>query len=287
MKFFDVDGARIKVDEYGNGNLARKTLFLVHGGPGVAGYMRSLGDQLAQDYRIIDYYQRGVFGTEVSRSYTIADHVEDLRRVITAYSVPGCPNVLVGHSWGAILGFCFSAQHGPLLEKMIALTPSPLDPETSQEFSQNIVDRLTPEQRAQRERVSEEIDGTLDEDKKLKLATQNLALITPVYNYDPGSVSSMLLEYFDQKAFVGIHDEYQEMLKDGSILRTLDSIRIPVILFLGKYDPIPYKKISAQMRNHVQSMKNMFLYENAGHFPWVEPEASEQFIKDLKGSFLP
>ena len=82
------------------------TVAVIHGGPGVAGEMAPVAREISRTYGVIEPLQ-----TE----WTLAGQVVELKNVLTRQG--SLPVVLVGHSWGAMLGYIFAAKYPAMVKK--------------------------------------------------------------------------------------------------------------------------------------------------------------------------
>ncbi|MCB0110096.1 MAG: alpha/beta hydrolase, partial [Caldilineaceae bacterium] len=109
------------------GDPQKPTVVVVHGGPGGDyGYLLNL-HQLADEYHVVFYDQRGaglsprVDAAELS----LASSIADLHRIVTHYG-QGEPVHLVGHSWGAMLAAGYLGQYPELVTKAVLAEPGEL-----------------------------------------------------------------------------------------------------------------------------------------------------------------
>ncbi|ASB50265.1 alpha/beta fold hydrolase [Alkalitalea saponilacus] len=84
---------------------------LLHGGPGASGEMKPVAMNLSVDFGIIEFLQ-----TEKS----IDGQIEELHKQITLCA--DLPITLIGHSWGAWLGFLFASKYPDLVKKLILIS---------------------------------------------------------------------------------------------------------------------------------------------------------------------
>ena len=84
---------------------------VIHGGPGTAGGMAPLARELALRHGVLEPLQT---------ASTIAGQVEELKELLEESA--NLPVTLVGHSWGAWLGYIFAARHPGLVKKLILVS---------------------------------------------------------------------------------------------------------------------------------------------------------------------
>ena len=88
----------IEVRRYGS---AGPTVIVLHGGQGRPGSAAGLARALAPDFQVIEPLQR----RSGRAPLTVSRHVEDLAAIVRG------PTVLIGCSWGAMLGLSFAARY--------------------------------------------------------------------------------------------------------------------------------------------------------------------------------
>lgn len=123
-----VNGVLLHSEAYGNPK--NPLLVVLHGGPG-SDYRTLLPlKELADQYFVVFYDQRGSgLSQRVDKSeLTIEAYREELRGVIEHYQ-NGRPIYLLGHSWGAMLGASFLGNYGELIDKAILIEPGFLNSE--------------------------------------------------------------------------------------------------------------------------------------------------------------
>jgi proline iminopeptidase len=119
------------------GSDTARVLIIIHGGPGQDyKYLLPL-QELADQYRVVFYDQRGTgLSPRVDPAeLTLQNSIDDLARIIDYYSPHEKVNI-IGHSWGAMLGSAFLAQHPGKVNKIILAEPGFLTTEMSEIFSE-------------------------------------------------------------------------------------------------------------------------------------------------------
>ncbi len=117
------------------GDDSMRTIVVIHGGPGQDyRYLLPL-KELADEYRVVFYDQRGTgLSPRVDASeLTLQSSINDLHRVINYYCPDEKVNIL-GHSWGAMLGSGYLAKHPEKVNRIILAEPGFLTTEMSEVF---------------------------------------------------------------------------------------------------------------------------------------------------------
>ncbi|OUR93551.1 alpha/beta hydrolase [Halobacteriovorax marinus] len=266
------------INEYGSG---KKTLILVHGGPSLFGYMKSLGDQLSHKYKIVDYAQRGTFETPRTDNDQLSfdSHIEDLRQIIETYNKEQ-PVTLIGHSWGADLALLTVAKHQGLVEKVISLGTASLEEETGDIFANNIQARLSAEIKIKLEDIDERYKTSKTIDEMNLIMQERLALTGPVYHLDPLTEEMLPESKWNFNSFSFSIDSIWELIESGEVPTLLKEIKEPVIAIHGDYDPIPLKETFKFLEENIPRIKTIEV-PKSGHFPWLEKTSKDFFIEVL------
>ncbi|WP_288410428.1 alpha/beta hydrolase [uncultured Herbaspirillum sp.] len=110
-------------------------VIVVHGGPGAdLNYLLPMR-QLAKNFFVIFYDQRGTgLSPRVARAeLTLEQNLQDLQALVRHFG-RGRPVRLIGHSWGAMLSICLLGRAPELIESAVAVEPGMLTPDTAVEF---------------------------------------------------------------------------------------------------------------------------------------------------------
>ena len=79
-------------------------VLLLHGGPGLSyGYLDSLAEELAADYEVASFQQRGLEPSTPQGPFTVEQALADIGSVLDGLGWERA--WLVGHSWGGHLAF--------------------------------------------------------------------------------------------------------------------------------------------------------------------------------------
>lgn len=111
------------------GSVDSTPLIVVHGGPGLDyEYLKPL-KELANDYRVIFYDQRGTgLSPRVDKKFlTIEQNLDDLHSIVEHFS-NGKKVKLIGHSWGATLVVGYLSKHPEMVSQAVIVEPFILYP---------------------------------------------------------------------------------------------------------------------------------------------------------------
>lgn len=128
-----IDDVVFHSEAYGS-DTTRATI-VIHGGPGQDYRYLLPMKELADEFKIIFYDQRGTgLSPRVDPSeLTLQSTIDDLHRIIEYYSQNEKVNIL-GHSWGAMVGSGYLAQHPDKVHKIIVAEPGFLTSDMTEKF---------------------------------------------------------------------------------------------------------------------------------------------------------
>ncbi len=267
-----------------SGNPKGPTVILLHGGPGLPGYMCTLAERLERDAFVVDYYQRGSLKSPSPGPFKIDDHVRDLDALIRRYT-RGRKPLLIGSSWGAILALCYAAAKPGRIAKAIVIGTGPLDKACSEKFSATIAARLPYKEHLKARALKARFFSAKGSAaRRGALYLEWCSVIFRVYNKDPRSFDRLRLELPHIKSTLETDADYEGRMASGKLVRDLRRIKDPVVAFHGDYDPIPWEGILPLLAKRVRNFRTRLL-RGAGHVPWLERDPGE-FLRLLKKDIL-
>lgn len=131
-----LDGVTFHVEEFGDPEA--QTVIVMHGGPGADfRYLLPL-QELADDYHVVFYDQRGTgLSPRVDPAeLTAQSSIDDLDLLVDHYG-GGDPVYLIGHSWGAMLAAGYIGQHPEKVSAVVMGEPGGLTDESIAAFMVN------------------------------------------------------------------------------------------------------------------------------------------------------
>jgi proline iminopeptidase len=139
----ELNGLRFHAETFGQPE--NPVILVLHGGPG--GDYRSLLPlkELADEYFVVFYDQRGSGLTQrvPPSQITMAGFLADLDAFVDHYG-RGRPVILLGHSWGAMLASDYGCRYPEKVSAMILAEPGFLTPEQFQVFNQKVYSKPVP-----------------------------------------------------------------------------------------------------------------------------------------------
>lgn len=297
----NVDGAKLYLEIRGTDARAPILVWL-HGGPGGAErpLFRFFNSGLERHFLVVYYDQRGAglsFDSGASAaSLTIARHLADLDRLIEHLRSRYRQNqlLLIGHSWGTVLGMLYARDHPDKIIGLIAVAPVVSFLEQRQrEFAWDIeeakrredVEALrelrdigpppypSPAPMLRLQRVTERFNGVEFHPRShWPIVVEGLfkGLVGPLelYRIIQGNHRSLEVMHQELQAF----DMRREVLE----------LRTPTFVFLGRHD----RHVDARLANeYFDSLraptKEIVWFEDSAHdIPFEEPELFDQRVVD-------
>lgn len=242
---------------------------VLHGGPGTAGGMAPLARELALRHGVLEPLQT---------ADSIAGQVEELKGLLEGSA--DLPVTLVGHSWGAWLGYIFVAWHPRLVKKLILVSSGGFEDQYAATTQETRLSRLSAEERKEVNRLLEAIrnrstvDGNADFARLGELFFKSDA-------YDPLPLEPPET-VFSLEIYKRVWGEATALRKSGKLLEMGREIIAPVVAIHGDYDSHPAEGVERPLSAVLRDFR-FILLEKCGHKPWIERQARERFFTLLEG----
>jgi pimeloyl-ACP methyl ester carboxylesterase len=253
---------------------------VLHGGPGIgAEYMIGVVEELDGLFETALPQQRGLEPSTLEGPRDVETHVADMVAVLDHLGWGRA--WLIGHSWGGYLAMQIAVAHPDRVAGLILFETLGAIPDGgSPELVTNLVARLTPEERAELDKLlAKQAAGDTDP----TLMGQILMVLWPSYSYVHGNVlppNSLRLEtpLPDQPDTMA---SVREHFEAGSLERGLPGLELPALFIHGEGDPMPMRA-TTESAALIRGAKVEVIPE-AGHFPWVERRG---FVRRVVEEFL-
>lgn len=199
---------------------------LIHGGPGAAGEMVSLARQLRHCCNILEPLQT---------ADSVPGQIDELKFVLEKQA--NLPVTLVGHSWGAWLGFMFAAHFPSYVKKLILVGSGSFEEKYAQNIHQIRMDRLNSHDQKEIGRLSEKLTSGSADNKNANLQRFG-EIIAQADQFDPVSEEEdhVCVRY---DIYRKVWPRASAMRSSGELLALAEKITCPVVAFHGDYDPHP------------------------------------------------
>ena len=240
---------------------------VIHGGPGAAGDVTDLAQELGKNYGVLEPYQT---------ANTIAGQVTELKEIIEKNRQ--IPVTLIGHSWGAFLSFIFTAYHPQLVKKLILVSSGVFSQKYVNRIGEIRLGRISPEQGQKIKELTRELNNFNNPDSNLAFS-QFGELIAEVDAYDPLPIKNKCQSDF--AIYQNVWPKFQKLRKSGKLTELGRKITCPVVVVHGNYDPRPAEGIKNPLFSVIKDFK-FILLKNCGHYPWREKEAKDNFFQIIR-----
>lgn len=248
-----------------------RRIILLHGGPGAAGEMSPVAQELEDTFGIVEKLQT---------MDSIDGQVAELAGVCTDWSLP--PVMLVGYSWGAWLGILCAARNPALVAKLILLSCAPIEERYVARMTSVRMQRLTPLERNEISSLSERLSDT--ENSVSISAFRRLGRICSradsfeLIDEEDGDEDSLIL---DPRIFQRVWPEAAAFRRSGELLDAAAAIRCPVTAIHGTDDPHPAAGVRDPLARLLPDARFIML-DRCGHTPWRERYARGRFFSVLR-----
>jgi pimeloyl-ACP methyl ester carboxylesterase len=209
---------------------------------------------------------------------TITGQVEELKELLEESA--DLPVTLLGHSWGAWLGYIFASRHPGLVKKLILVSSGGFEDKYAAMTQETRLSRLSEEERKDVNKLLEIIRQRSSDDRNADFARLG-ELFFKSDAFDPLPLEPPET-VFSLEIYKKVWGEATALRKSGKLLEMGREITSPVVAIHGDYDSHPAegvrKPLSAVLRDF-----RFILLENCGHKPWIERHARERFFAILEG----
>ena len=238
---------------------------VIHGGPGAAGQMRPVAQELSQFYGTLEPLQT---------SMSLEGQINELHSLLKKHETK--PMTLIGHSWGAWLVFLYASQYSSSVKKIILVSSSPFEEHYAAQIMTTRLNRLNEKEKIQFYILIDGLNNQYKQDKtKFFTDLGKLLFKTDSFN---------LLQYTEEEIeyrydiFECVWNEAEKLRRNGTLLEMGKQIRCPVVAIHGDYDPHPSTGIEEPLSRIVKDFR-FILLKKCGHYPWMERDAKNNFYK--------
>ena len=243
-------------------------VLVIHGGPGAPGHMAPVARELSTDWGILEPLQTAT---------SLEGQVQELRAVLLENG--DLPVTLIGSSWGAMLGFIFSARYTEFVNKLILVGSAVYEEQYAARIQETRLSRLSEEDRREARSLMETLNDPAVGDKNTPMA-QLGKLFTRADAYNPLTLDTEDLEV-QYHIYQNVWNDAVALRSSGELLKLGKQIQCPMVAIHGDYDPHPHEGVQKPLSTILKSFKFVLL-KNCGHMPWIEKEAISEFYGILQ-----
>jgi pimeloyl-ACP methyl ester carboxylesterase len=241
---------------------------VLHGGPGAVGEMEPVARELATRCGVLE---------PLLAALSVDGQVAELRAGLGSHADP--PVALVGHSWGAWLGYILAARHPELLRRLILVGSGPFEARYAEAITPTRLSRLNPDERLEAQRLLSALENPATASDHATLARVG-ALLKEADAYDPLPMRSSVVRV-EARVYAAVWPEAAELRRSGRLLELGEQIECPVVAIHGDYDPHPAAGVREPLSRTLEDFRFVLL-EKCGHKPWIERQAREAFFAALR-----
>ena len=241
---------------------------VIHGGPGAAGEMAPVAQELA--------FNRGIL-EPLQTATSLEGQIEELKTILEENAE--VPLTLLGFSWGAWLSFILAARYPSLVKKLILIGSGPFEEKYAAGIQETRLDRLSEAERTEVESLLEILDDPVTENKNAAFARFG-ALFSKADAYDPMTYELEVIDY-QVAIYEGVWCDAAELRRSGKLLELGKQVKCPVVAIHGDYDPHPAEGVRKPLSTTLENFR-FILLRNCGPMPWIERKARDAFYDILR-----
>jgi len=241
---------------------------VVHGGPGAPGEVAPVARELAKNHGVLEPLQT---------ASTLQGQVHELEAIMERSGQP--PITLIGHSWGAMLGFILAARCPSLAKRLILVSSGVFEDKYAGHITSTRLSRLTEEEIVAVDSLSRTLDEPNATDKNRVFAELG-SYISRADSFDPLPDESEIIEC-QYDIHRSVWKDAQELRSSGELLALARHIQCPVLAIHGDYDPHPAEGVRTPLSGVLRDF-TFILLEKCGHRPWLERAARDRFYGILE-----
>jgi len=244
------------------------SIAVLHGGPGAPGEMAPVARELSTDRGVLEPIQTAA---------SLEGQVQELQRILEENG--DLPMVLIGWSWGAMLGFILTARYPSLIKKLIIVGSAVFDKKYAAQITETRLSRFSDKERSEALDLMRKLSDPDTADKDTIMCRFE-ELISKADSYSPIPYKSEILEC-QFNVFEGVWKDAEKLRDSGKLLKLGAQIKCPVVALHGDYDPHPAEGVRGPLSGVLKDFR-FILLKKCGHHLWVEHYARGRFYKVLK-----
>lgn len=240
---------------------------VIHGGPGAPGEMAPVARELSRNHGVLEPLQA---------ESTLQGQLRELRSVLDENG--NLPVILIGYSWGALLGFIFTARNQASVKKLILVSSGVFEERYAATITKTRFSRLEHRDRIALDSLLLTLNDPNGKDKN-RLFQMAAEIIARADTCDPLPYKREVAEYqFD--IYEKVWDDARKLRRRGDLMSMGNHIQCPVVAIHGDYDPHPADGVCQPLSRVIKNFK-FILLEHCGHCPWIERAAKDRFYRIL------
>lgn len=273
----------------------KPVILFLHGGPGevflgLLSFEVYAGKELEKDFVVAYLHQRGMVNSPIvpDTTQTIANHVKDVENVVNYLTQKLNTNkiILMGHSWGGLLGLNYLIQDDSKIEKFISIA-SPINlTKTNQRSYEETLEWAKSENNANAiTDLTEKAMPPYDFDKlqiKNRWAAQAGGTINKNFSFGRIVTETEFKEFKKEwlTTQMSVIKAMFDEINTSNLENRINETNVPILFVAGKNDTYVTADCVEDAFNIYQSKKELKIFENSHHLVFVdEPDL---FVKTTK-----
>ncbi len=241
--------------------------------------MQGIAEELGKKYRCIMWEQRGTGRSKLPRydssTINLNAYMEDIEALRT--QLPIEKFVVVGNSWGMILGLAYAGTHPDTVRAVVTIGSGPITLEYLGVFSDNQFARLGASELEARDFWKNPAREAADSDRA---AFERLRAATVAYFYDRKKALQMASELKPEDYNFRVPPAFLKSEGKYDIRPKLKMITAPVLLLQGRQDLAGEANVY-EAHSLIKNSRLEFI-DKCGHMPWLEqPERTWKIVDDF------
>lgn len=272
IKTFMIRGQALNIEIETFGDVNKKPIVFLHGGPG-CNYLsfRDFFTSLQDDYFLIFYNQIGCGNSDSIKDYSVDDDVELIKQILCEYNLKGAS--FVGESWGTFLGMYAYTKLKDMFDNLILLSSVSLN--TLKDFEDNLVSMYTSED-------LDVLNGYEDEYNNgqislTSLFEKSIAHNNKFYLYDQNNASKLIK-----------HDKSINPVQNGIVSKFIPRLGLVENLQMLNESNVHFYQAKQDITNFedIQNICNKIdkvsftLVDNCGH--WIYLEQTDFIVNEIR-----
>jgi proline iminopeptidase len=255
-------------------------VLVLSGGPGEdIDSMQGIADELGKKYRCIMWEQRGTGRSKLPRydasTINLNAYLEDIEAL--RKQLPTDKFIIVGNSWGMILGLVYAGTHPDVARAVITIGSGPITFGYLGVFSDNQLARLGSCELEIRDFWQDRTRAAADPDRA---AFQRLRAAAVAYFYDRKKALEMQAELDPKDYNFRVPPTFLQAEGKYDFRPKLKTITAPVLLLQGRQDIAGEANI-LEAHSLIKNSTVAFV-DKCGHMPWLEqPEQTWKIVGDF------
>ena len=208
-------------------------------------------------------------------SGSIEGQIQELRSIIESNAT--LPVTLIGHSWGAWLGFIFAARFPSRIKKLILIGSGPFEEKYAWGIAKVRFGRLSQEEKMEVQRLEKSLKNSGENSEEVFKDFGKLISKADAFDLLPPGKEGI---QYQPDIFQSVWQEAEELRRSGKLLELGRQIQCPVLAIHGDYDPHPFQGVKEPLTRELKDFR-FILLEKCGHTPWYERHAKIRFYDIL------